>query len=54
MGRFFFFLSFYVPLLRHLSEFCARIPCFIGIYEGVSKKYPDWPPGARTANVTAL
>jgi hypothetical protein len=24
------------------------------IYEGVSKKFPDWPPGARIANGTAL
>jgi hypothetical protein len=31
--------------------------CFIihgAFYENVSKKFPDWPPGAKTANGTAL
>jgi hypothetical protein len=24
------------------------------IYEGVNRKFPDWPPGARTTNGIAL
>jgi len=24
------------------------------VYDGVSKKFSDWPPGARTANSRAL
>jgi hypothetical protein len=23
-------------------------------YEGITRSFPDWPPGARTANGTAL
>jgi len=33
-------------VLTHISDSVT--------YEGVSKKIPDWPPGARTANGTPL
>jgi hypothetical protein len=44
-----FFLLFHFRTLKIL--FLIGVPV---ITKGFIKKFPDWPPGARTANGTAL
>jgi hypothetical protein len=46
-----------VQLLKEIGVsmlFDRRIDVWGDTYEGVSKKFSDWPYGARTANATAL
>jgi hypothetical protein len=37
-----------IAMIKGLRTKCC------GKYEGFIQKFPDWPPGARTANGTAL
>jgi hypothetical protein len=40
--------------LKISSDFIHSVCRLPTAYEGVSEKFPDWPPGARNANGIAL
>jgi hypothetical protein len=39
---------------KTVKEDATRIPRRMLIKRGCTQKFPDWPPGARTANGTAF
>jgi hypothetical protein len=42
-----------VYMIKRIKQKRALITRAIGVRE-YNRKFPDWPPGARTANATAL
>jgi len=40
-------------MIKRIKQKRALITRAIGVRE-YNRKFPDWPPGARTANATAL